>query len=161
MPRSDDARRFADIPFLANLDESALDAIAFASETKILRRGERLFTRGEPGACAYVLITGRLVLSEADGAKPIEVTPGSLIGEMALLVDTERRSSADAVEPSAVLLIPRKAFMRVLKDHPASAIRLREFCAQRLAAFTEGLGVAADAVQDGEADRVSPDAPAA
>ena len=131
MLRSEDARRFAEIPFLSNLDEAALDAIAFASETKILRRGERLFTRGEPGNCAYVLITGRLALSEGEDSE-VQVKPGSLIGEMALLVDSERRSTANAVEPSVVLLIPRNVFMRILKDHPASAVRLREFCAQRL-----------------------------
>lgn len=141
MPRFEDARRFAEIPFLANLDEAALDAIAFASETKILRRGERLFTRGEPAACAYVLITGRLALSEGDGATLL-VNPGSLIGEMALLVESERRSTAEAVEPSVALLISRPIFLRILKDHPASAVRLREFCAQRLAAFTEGLDAA-------------------
>ncbi|MDB5543962.1 MAG: cyclic nucleotide-binding protein [Hyphomicrobiales bacterium] len=147
MLRSEDARRFAEIPFLSNLDEAALDAIAFASETKILRRGERLFTRGEPGNCAYVLITGRLALSEGEDSE-VQVKPGSLIGEMALLVDSERRSTANAVEPSVVLLIPRNVFMRILKDHPASAVRLREFCAQRLADFTQGLDAASRRFQD-------------
>ena len=148
MQRSEDARRFAEIPFLANLDEDALEAVAFASETKILRRGERLFTRGEPSACAYVLVTGRLALSNGDSSEAVHVTPGALIGEMALLVEAERRSTAEALEPSAVLLIPRDIFLRVLKTHPASAVRLRDFCAKRLAAFTEGLGAAADVLKD-------------
>jgi CRP-like cAMP-binding protein len=147
MPRSEDARRFAAIPFLSNLDEAALDAVAFSSETKILRRGERLFTRGDPAHCAYVLITGRLALSEGDDGELL-VNPGSLIGEMALLVETERRSTARAVDPSVVLLIPRNVFLRILKDHPASAVRLRDFCAQRLAAFTEGLDAASQRFQD-------------
>ncbi len=147
MPRSEDARRFAEIPFLSNLDGAALDAIAFASETKILRRGERLFTRGEPANCAYVLITGRLALSEGDDAE-ILVKPSSLIGEMALLVESERRSTANAVDPSVVLLIPRQVFLRILKNHPASAVRLRDFCAKRLAAFTHGLDAASQRFQD-------------
>jgi CRP-like cAMP-binding protein len=67
---------------------------------------------------------------------------------MALLIDAERRSNADALEPGAVLLIPRDSFMRTLRNHPASAIRLRDFCARRLAAFTSSLGAAADAVVD-------------
>jgi CRP-like cAMP-binding protein len=147
MPRSEDARRFAEIPFLSNLDDAALDAIAFASETKILRRGERLFSRGEPAHCAYVLITGRLALSEGDDAELL-VKPGSLIGEMALLVESERRSTANAVDPSVVLLIPRQVFLRILKNHPASAVRLRDFCAKRLADFTNGLDAASQRFQD-------------
>jgi CRP-like cAMP-binding protein len=147
MPRSEDARRFAEIPFLSNLDEEALDAVAFASETKILRRGERLFTRGEFADSAYVLITGRLLLSDSDDAERL-VDPGSLIGEMALLVESERRSTANAAEPSVVLLIPRRVFLRILKDHPASAVRLRDFCAQRLSAFTHGLDAASQRFQE-------------
>jgi CRP-like cAMP-binding protein len=148
MPSSEDARRFADIPFLANLDDTALDALAFASETKILRRGERLFTRGEAGACAYVLISGRVILKNDDGGAEVAVSPGSLIGEMALLVESERRSTAEAVEPSAVLLLPREVFLRVLRDNPASAVRLRDFCARRLSSLTAGLGAASQRFQD-------------
>ncbi|MDB5641123.1 MAG: cyclic nucleotide-binding protein [Hyphomicrobiales bacterium] len=148
MANTEDARRFAEIPFLANLDHDALEAVAFASETKILRRGERLFARGDVGNCAYVLVTGRLTLSGADGGAQVVVTPGSLIGEMALLVESERRSTADAVEASAVLLLPRTAFLRILKSHPASAVRLRDFCAKRLAVLTAGLGAASQRLHD-------------
>jgi CRP-like cAMP-binding protein len=95
-----------------------------------------------------VLIAGRLVLSEGAGAK-LHVKPGSLIGEMALLVEAERRSTAEAVEPSVVLLIPRNVFLRILRNHPASAVRLRDFCAKRLAAFTEGLDAASQRFQEG------------
>ena len=148
MATSEDARRFADIPFLANLDEAALNAVAFSSETKILRRGELLFARGEPGACAYLLITGRLTLSDDEGGAQILVHPGSLVGEMALLVESERRSTAVATQPSAVLLLPRKAFLRILKTHPASAVRLRDFCARRLSDLTTRLGAASQRFQD-------------
>ena len=152
MHGSEDARRFADIPFLANLDETALDAIAFASETKILRRGERLFAHGEPGDCAYVLINGRLQLSGGNRQDSLVVEPGSLIGEMALLVESPRRNKADALEASVVLLISREAFLRMLKKHPASAIRLRAYCARRLAALAEGLGAAVKAFDKASED---------
>lgn len=148
MPLSEDARRFADIPFLANLDEGALDSLAFASETKIVRRGERLFTRGESANCAYMLITGRLFLRDVEGGDEVLVRPGSLIGEMALLVESERRSTAEAIEPSAVLMLSRDVFLRVLREHPASAVRLRDFCANRLATFTAGLGAESERFQE-------------
>lgn len=148
MTGSQDTRRFAEIPFLANLDEPALDALAFASETRILRRGERLFGRGEPGDCAYLLISGRLRLSDVhpEAAAGTIIGPGSLIAEMALLVPTERRQTATALDASAVLLIHRDVFLRVLKTSPGSAARLRDFCARRLAEFTGALGTATRAL---------------
>lgn len=160
MSLSDDARRFAEIPFFSNLDHSALEAIAFASETKILRRGEVLFRRGEPGDCAFVLLSGRLHLTDDDRAAPTAVEPGSLISEMALLVETTRRSTAVTTEASAVLLIPRDVFIRTLRNHPASAVRLRDFCAKRLANFTDMLGAATQGLMP-EAEPTGEDGPGA
>jgi CRP-like cAMP-binding protein len=145
MSLTDDARRFAKIPFLANLDQAALEAIAFASETKIVRRGETLFQRGDPADCAYVVLSGRLNLTDEEDRSPISIHSGSLIGEMSLLVASERRSTATAVEPSAVLQVARDTFLKVLRDHPASAVRLRDYCAKRLASFTGQLGAASEA----------------
>lgn len=148
MPLSSDASRFAAIPFLSHLDAPALEALAFSSETRIMRRGDFLFRRGEPGDCAYVLLNGRVGLEMEAGGPPVFVEPGSLIGELALIVEAERRANAVVVEPSAVLRIGRDAFLKTLRDHPASAIRLRDYCAARLTEFTRELDAASRALQD-------------
>jgi CRP-like cAMP-binding protein len=135
MSIQDDARQFTQIPFLANLEPRALELIAFSGETRIMRRGEILFRRGDQADAGYVVLSGRLTLDPGDGREPVSVLPGALVGEMALVVETERKATATVAEPSGILRIPRPLFHRVLRENPASAIRLRAFCAKRLTDF--------------------------
>lgn len=130
-----DARQFTQIPFLANLEPRALELIAFSGETRIMRRGEILFHRGDQADAGYVVLSGRLTLDPGDGREPVSVLPGALVGEMALVVATERKATATVAEPSGILRIPRPLFHRALRENPASAIRLRAFCAKRLTDF--------------------------
>ena len=135
MSIQDDARQFTQIPFLANLEPRALELIAFSGETRIMRRGEVLFRRGDQADAGYVVLSGRLTLDPGDGRDPVSVLPGALVGEMALVVETERKTTATVAESSGILRIPRPLFHRVLRENPASAIRLRAFCAKRLTDF--------------------------
>ncbi len=143
---SPDARRFAKIPFFATLEPRALERLAFLSEARIVRRGEILFRRGDMGDWALMLLSGQITLDPEKGTQPLVVAPGNLIGEMALLVETERRTTAHVHEPSAVLRISRDMFLKILRDNPASAISLRAYCARRLRAFTGELDSASRAL---------------
>jgi CRP-like cAMP-binding protein len=59
------------------------------------------------------------------------VGPGALIGELALLTETVRPATATATEPSSVIRIPRKLFLKMLEGYPDAARRLREVIALR------------------------------
>ena len=59
-------------------------------------------------------------------------TPFTLIGELALISETERPMTAIARQPSTVLKIPRTLFHRVLRDYPASALNMRAMMGMRL-----------------------------
>ena len=54
------------------------------------------------------------------------VGPGSLIGELALIVAMKRPSTAIALERSSVIWVSRSLFQRVLESDPAAARRLRD-----------------------------------
>jgi len=56
---------------------------------------------------------------------------GSLIGELALLIDSKRAATATAVEPSTVLRIPRTLFLKVLDGFPDVARKLRDILVRR------------------------------
>ena len=59
-----------------------------------------------------------------DGAgAEITVGPGTLIGELALVVPMKRPASATALEYSSVVRITRSLFQRVLESDPAAARR--------------------------------------
>lgn len=142
MALDQDIARLARIPILGVLDEGALRLLTFSSDTRILRAGDVLFREGERASCAYFVLTGTFAVNggptlSTDG--PVVVAAGVLLGEIALLRETERPVTAVAQEPSTVLRISRTLFLRVLREHRSSAERVQEFLRQRLRAKLENL----------------------
>lgn len=141
MSLGDDIRNLTRIPLFAEFEPEALRLIAFAGETRILRAGDVLFQRGEVSDCGYIVLTGSIALDTAgDGSPAVQILgPNTLIGEIALISQTERPATALAREPSTVLKIPRSLFHRVLKEFPVSANRVRMALQARLVDFTQDL----------------------
>ena len=134
MALEDEIRNLSRIPIFAAIEENARRLIAFSAETRILRAGDVLFRRGEQSDGGYVLLSGAISLDAADnGSSGAElILPIALIGEVALLSDTERPVTAIARQPSTVMKIPRMLFHRVLSEYPASAIQRRAFISNRV-----------------------------
>lgn len=141
MTLADDIGNLARIPLFAELEPEALRLLMVAGETRILRAGDVLFRRGESSDCGYIVLTGSLALDAADNGSPAVqiVGPNTLIGEIALISETERPVTALAREPSTVLKVPRSLFHRVLKEFPASANGVRQTIRTRLSDFTQKL----------------------
>ena len=64
---------------------------------------------------------------------------GSLVGEIALFVETRRPATGTAIVSSEVLEIDRKLVTRMLNEYPHVALRLRATLADRLAATVSEL----------------------
>ena len=141
MALEDDIRKLARVSLFRALETDALRLIAFGAETRILRAGDTLFRSGDKSDAGFILLSGSIALDEKnDGSPPSHmVRPDSLIGEVALLVETERRATAIAREPSTVLKISRELFHRVLREYPQSAQRLRAAMANELRSFVQEL----------------------
>jgi CRP-like cAMP-binding protein len=141
MSLGDDIRNLTSIPLFAELEPEALRLLAFAAETRILRAGDVLFHRGEVSDCGYIVLTGSIALDTAgDGGPAVKILgPNTLIGEIALISQTERPATALAREPSTVLKVSRALFHRVLKEFPVSANHVRAALQARLVEFTQEL----------------------
>jgi len=118
-----------------------LRLIAFGAETRILRAGDILFRRGDKSDAGFILLRGSISLQEHDdGSMPAQIVePDSLIGEVALLVETERPATAIARGASTVLKISRALFHRVLREYPQSAVRVKAVMADELKTFLHAL----------------------
>jgi CRP-like cAMP-binding protein len=129
-----DIRNLSQIPMFGVLEDDARRLIAFSAETRILRASDILFRRGDRSDCGYVLTSGVIALDTRDdgAAGNLITTPFTLIGELALISETERPMTAIARQPSTVLKIPRTLFHRVLRDYPASARNMRAMMGMRL-----------------------------
>ncbi len=119
------------VPTLQLLGEASLRMLAIGSEQKVLARGDVLFKAGDPSDAGYVVQRGLVRISDEDGSHVVLAKPGTLIGELALLVPLPRPATAVAEEYSAVVRIGRSLFQRVLEADPAAARRLRDAFADR------------------------------
>ena len=130
------------IPLFADLPAEQLRLVAFSSSRVELSKGDVLFKEGEAARTGYVVASGGLELTRdgigaARGATPCE--PGSLIGEMALFVETKRPATATALEKTELLEIDRKQITRMLLEYPHLALRLRAKLSERLKATVADL----------------------
>ena len=106
------------------------DDIAFLSQVPVLRRlGAPALRILAIGAEAYSVEAGQTLFAAGDAELIAE--PGALLGEGALLVQSQRPATAVAREDAVVLRISRTMFLRMLDSYPEAAQRLRELIAAR------------------------------
>lgn len=133
-------RLLAALPVFQALEPEAVHVLSFSVRERRLAAGDTLFSRGAPSDGGFVVASGRIALDPSDSHAGIrEFGPGALIGEVALVSETERPATAAAMEPSVVLVLPRQLIHQVLEAHPESAGRLRAYIAARLADTREAI----------------------
>ena len=128
---------------IAEIGGEALRLLAFSVETVSVRPGEVLFERGAPAEGAYVVVNGKIALKAGETDQERTVGAGTLIGEMALIIPTERPCDAIALEPTRLIAIPRPLFRRVLTEFPQIAETIR----QKLVTRVRGEQAALDRVR--------------
>jgi CRP-like cAMP-binding protein len=132
MTIEDDIAFLERIPFLRRIGAPALRILAIGAESYRVEAGQVLFTAGDTADGAYIVQQGSFNLRPQAGAETdIVAGPGTLLGEAALLAETQRPATAMAREASTVLRIPRAMFLKMLEGYPDAAQRLREVIAAR------------------------------
>lgn len=142
MALEDDILFFRRIPTFRALGTDGLRVLAISAEVLHLRTGDVLFEEGEPADSAYAVQSGALKFRRAQGRAGADgqvAGPGTLIGESALIVDTQRYVTAIATAPSTLMKISRVVFMRMLEGDAEAAISLRDMIAQRIDAALDDL----------------------
>ncbi|OCC00491.1 hypothetical protein BA190_33770 [Labrys sp. WJW] len=131
MALEDDMALLERVALFRAMDRDALRLLAFSSETRRLRAGDTLFRKDDISEYGFVVASGAITLIDDDVATAI-VGPGTLIGEMALLSETRRPTTAIAREASVVLRVSRQMFRRTLEEYPATAARIADEVRQRV-----------------------------
>jgi CRP-like cAMP-binding protein len=131
MTIEDDIAFLERVPALSILGREALRILAIGSENRYVHEGVALFGQGEDADSAYVVQEGSFEIV-GNGGTIAAVGPGALIGELALVTEMKRPTSAIAREPSSVVRITRQLFMKMLESDPTAAARMRDAMASRL-----------------------------
>jgi CRP/FNR family transcriptional regulator, cyclic AMP receptor protein len=122
------------LPLFSGLSEDLLSAIADIGRKSFFEAGDNLVTEGEAGSIAYLIMTGKAGCQRREGAEFIDehLWPGTLVGELAMLVDTVHNVTVTAKERLRALAFHRESFYAVMEAHPDLAQHIAEKLLVRL-----------------------------
>lgn len=122
------------IPLFANIEPSKLKLMAFTSERLTFAGGERLFSEGEEGDAAYIIIDGTadVVVGDEVPLTVAQVGRNDIVGEIAILCDVPRTATVVATSELTTLRITKELFFRMVQDFPEIGIEVMRVLAHRL-----------------------------
>jgi len=131
LTRRVDALRQA--PLFAELEEESLQRIAREMREVLIPAGSLLIEAGTKGSGMFVLEEGTVVVHRR-GLDAIELGPGEVVGELALLLRDEARTArVQAKTPVRCLALDRQSFRQMMEAEPQLAISLLESAVEKLA----------------------------
>ena len=124
------------VPVFADLSPEMREEIATIAQSLRLERGSWLFRQGEEADGVYVVRLGHLeVIQEGEEPETINtLTRGAVLGELALLSESQRSASVRALRDSELLKIDKDAFQALLRSEPELALSLTRVLSAQLQA---------------------------
>jgi len=119
-----------------------LKLLAFMSQRLSYEGGQSLFSQGDTGDGAHVIIEGKaeiVVESEAGALVVDTIGHNDFVGEIAILLDVPRTATVRALTPVTTLFISKDHFFNILSEFPAMAIEIMRVLAERVDRTTSRL----------------------
>jgi len=123
-------------PYFATLPAKALAAACSRTVARTYKKGTLIFSQGEPSRGLYLVASGsvRVFKSSEDGKEQVlhHITAGCSFNDVATFDGGPSPASAQAVEPTTVLLVPREELLDLIRTHPELALAALRMFAARL-----------------------------
>lgn len=116
-----------------------------SKETRTFKAGETIYKEGDASDCAYIIESGRVELLKngpTGSARIGLLSKGDLLGEMGVLDQGPRNTSARADSGVRVEVIPREEFIQMISKDPQAALKIMTRMAKRLRDSDEKLASA-------------------
>lgn len=127
MALDDDIRILSAVRLFEGFTQEQLRLLAYGADILRLARDHSLFREDDDADTAFVVVEGTIDLfREQDGQRIAVGTagPGSILGELALIAETRRLTSAAAATDAEVIQLSRRMFRRILEAYPETAAAL-------------------------------------
>ena len=138
-----DRTLLAMVELFDGLDPEQIDQIADASASRVLSRGDVLFTEGDEPAELFVVVSGRIAMANRsiDGRESVLalMERGDLFGEMPLFDGLARSAEARALEPSEVIAIPYAPLKQLYETQPSLLWKVVQLLVGRIRNTDEAL----------------------
>lgn len=123
------------------LPSAVLDALPGRLTSRYFRRGTVILTAGRPTEAVYILRSGAVDITDANGVLADRCGEGGAFGISSARDDGPSRFTMTALEDSLALLMTPEDFRGLLSAHPTFARFFDEQSAERLRAAVEALRV--------------------
>lgn len=101
-----------------------------------VKKRQPLYLPGDPSSNVYLLKRGRVkIANTASNGKEVTfdiLEPGEVFGELDVLEDAPRSTSAETLDDAVICVIPRKDFDQYLAMHPTVMFKLTKLIGLRL-----------------------------
>lgn len=123
----------------AGLPEAQLHEIAAICREKSCGRGEAVFFEGDEGVGFYLMVEGKVKIYKMSPTGKEQILhifgPGEPFGEVPVFHGQPFPASAECLSKSKLLFFPRKAFIQLVHDNPAIALKMLAVLSHRLRRF--------------------------
>ena len=147
-------------PLFSGLAPLQLKVLALTSERVVFRDGEALISAGEEGDAAYLIVSGEVAVGMEEGeADERAVLPaGTLVGELAMLIETEHGSTVKASGSVNALKFSRQMMHELMQRYPGMAEHFTAKLRSRLERLAEALREIDEMLDTGDAlEAAAPD----
>jgi|SRR5580698_481185 hypothetical protein len=137
-----------DMAFFAGLDRRLLRKLEESAITRLDGKGEIIIREGEMGLGMYVILTGRVEVTQnqqGSSARLAELGPTQIFAAMSLIDDQPSALTITTMEETECLLITRDSFKQLMHRNPQLAIHLARILVERLGRADEFGQVVPDA----------------
>lgn len=128
--------RLAASGLFAGVDALELERFDREANWVRLSGGDCLFRQGDAAEDVYVVVRGSLevlVVGRDGSTRLVDILgPSDSVGEMALLTDEPRSATVRALRDSELVRVSKEEFLRLLDEHPRTAVALSRTLVQRL-----------------------------
>ena len=129
------------LPIFKGLSGKQLGLIVDVATKTFFEAGDNLIAKDQPGDTAFLIMTGAAKCLHFPGAPAASdrIGPGSLVGELAMLVDTVHALTVTARTRIRALALHREAIKQAMERDPVIAQQISDNLLLRLQTFAQEL----------------------
>jgi CRP-like cAMP-binding protein len=105
------------VEIFAQSDVDDLAALAALAREQRFRRGERIYSEGDPGDAVYVILEGQVEMKR-QGERVMLLREKEAFGELSLFDGAPRVTDNQALVDTRTLVIDRRDFLELLAERP-------------------------------------------
>ena len=142
MSLNEEVELLRNIPLFAKLEPSKLKLLAFTAERITYEPDQTLFSQGDVGDAAYIIVEGsaRVIVDTPDGELEVAALGrNDFVGEIAILCDVPRTATVRASAKTVTLRITKDLFFRLVAEFPEMSVEIMRELASRLEQTTQQL----------------------